>query len=510
MVPGRPLYFATAMPSSGRRAPAAGREPHGPPDEDRGQSRSPREPRRDRRASRRPRSSRSTTRTARRRSRHCGEIRPWSDLPRGDAARDDWRARGARAPGCGSSRGTITSPTLARAACAHPRARVAGREVAPVRACAGPRTRARCDGEPSLPLRIERGRRALARLGLPRRAGRATCATRATSRRGGTWRRRAPMRLVRGRETSDHHGRESGPPAAAVERRTSRVASLELGAESKPGPMPRRAPDTSWLARSARPHAGAAIVIAGEAQPPAVHALSHAMNARARQRRHDGGPTESVEVEPRSSDHVASIARARGATCARARVRCCSSCSAATRCTTRRRTWLRRSARRRSGLRVHLSLYEDETSELCHWHVPADALPRGWSDARAYGRHGVHRPAADRAALRRPRRHTRLSRSLDDAPGRTSYEIVREYWLTRGHRTRRLGAAADDGFVARRRDRRDRRRRGRWRGDAEERGIARGRAPSPEGRSRSRSARSNHRATGASRTTAGCRSCPSR
>ena len=47
--PGRPLFFATAMPLGGVGHRPAGREPRGTADQDRGQSRSPVEPRRDRR-----------------------------------------------------------------------------------------------------------------------------------------------------------------------------------------------------------------------------------------------------------------------------------------------------------------------------------------------------------------------------------------------------------------------------------------------------------------------------
>ena len=35
-------------------------------------------------------------------------------------------------------------------------------------------------------------------------------------------------------------------------------------------------------------------------------------------------------------------------------------------------------------LRVHLSLYDDETSALCHWHVPEAHFLESWSDARAF------------------------------------------------------------------------------------------------------------------------------
>ena len=35
------------------------------------------------------------------------------------------------------------------------------------------------------------------------------------------------------------------------------------------------------------------------------------------------------------------------------------------------------------GTRVHLSLYEDETSALCHWQIPEAHFLESWSDVRA-------------------------------------------------------------------------------------------------------------------------------
>ena len=55
LFPGKPLFFATAMPLSGRRHRAAGREPHGPAHQDRRQSRASGQPWRYRRVSRKPR-----------------------------------------------------------------------------------------------------------------------------------------------------------------------------------------------------------------------------------------------------------------------------------------------------------------------------------------------------------------------------------------------------------------------------------------------------------------------
>ena len=35
-------------------------------------------------------------------------------------------------------------------------------------------------------------------------------------------------------------------------------------------------------------------------------------------------------------------------------------------------------------LRIHLGLYEDETAELCHWHIPEAHFLETWSDIRAF------------------------------------------------------------------------------------------------------------------------------
>ena len=45
---------------------------------------------------------------------------------------------------------------------------------------------------------------------------------------------------------------------------------------------------------------------------------------------------------------------------------------------------VRRGAGRRSALRVHLGLYDDETAQLCHWHVPEAHYLESWGDARAF------------------------------------------------------------------------------------------------------------------------------
>ena len=38
----------------------------------------------------------------------------------------------------------------------------------------------------------------------------------------------------------------------------------------------------------------------------------------------------------------------------------------------------------KASVRVHLSLYEDETSDVCQWHLPETHYLEAWGDARAF------------------------------------------------------------------------------------------------------------------------------
>ena len=56
---------------------------------------------------------------------------------------------------------------------------------------------------------------------------------------------------------------------------------------------------------------------------------------------------------------------------------------------------------RQAKLRVHLSLYKDETSELCQWHIPQAHYLESWGDTRAYDGTVIGHSAAYRAAVSR-------------------------------------------------------------------------------------------------------------
>ena len=84
-------------------------------------------------------------------------------------------------------------------------------------------------------------------------------------------------------------------------------------------------------------------------------------------------------------------------------------------------------ALRRVPTRVHHSLFEDETSALCHWHVNATHYLEEWSDARGHdGTLTLVQPLIE--PLYQGRSVHEVVAVFSDRPERRGYEIVREYW----------------------------------------------------------------------------------
>lgn len=80
--------------------------------------------------------------------------------------------------------------------------------------------------------------------------------------------------------------------------------------------------------------------------------------------------------------------------------------------------------------RVHLGLYEDETAAQCHWHVPEAHYLEAWSDARAYdGTVTILQPLL--APLYGGKTAHELMATLAGHGERTAYETVRAHWRER-------------------------------------------------------------------------------
>jgi molybdopterin-containing oxidoreductase family iron-sulfur binding subunit len=174
-------------------------------------------------------------------------------------------------------------------------------------------------------------------------------------------------------------------------------------------------------------HPGACLVMAGDTQPPAVHALAHAMNEAL------GNVGKTVEyiapVEASPVNHLdslkelcADIDAGRVALLIVMDVNAVYTAPADL-----------EFARKLDAvpLRVHLGRHRDETAERCHWHVPEAHSLESWSDARSFdGTVTILQPliAPLYKSARSP--HEFLA-AFTARPEQTGYQIVQEYWKTR-------------------------------------------------------------------------------
>jgi molybdopterin-containing oxidoreductase family iron-sulfur binding subunit len=87
----------------------------------------------------------------------------------------------------------------------------------------------------------------------------------------------------------------------------------------------------------------------------------------------------------------------------------------------------------KARLRVHHAQYEDETSFYCHWHAPLAHELEAWSDARSFdGTATIMQPLI--APLYQGRSVHELLSILLGQPDRSGYEIVRDYWRAQHQR----------------------------------------------------------------------------
>ena len=138
-------------------------------------------------------------------------------------------------------------------------------------------------------------------------------------------------------------------------------------------------PESGQKRQKPRP-AGTTVVVAGDRQPAAVHLLAHAIN------HHLGNVGKTVfhtaPLAARPVDHAASLAELaddmdRGLVEVLVILGGNPVYNAP--------ADLRFAERmQKAPLRFHLSLYQDETSRQCHWHLPEAHYLEAWSDTRAF------------------------------------------------------------------------------------------------------------------------------
>jgi molybdopterin-containing oxidoreductase family iron-sulfur binding subunit len=178
------------------------------------------------------------------------------------------------------------------------------------------------------------------------------------------------------------------------------------------------------IARDLQAHRGAGLVVAGESQPPVVHALAHAINQTL------GNAGSTVLYVPASDlpqvDEVESL-KELTADMEAGHVDLLLILGGNPVYTAPADIGFAQ-AMGKVQTRVHVSLYEDETSELCHWQIPEAHFLEAWSDARAFdGTASIAQPMI--APLYGGRSAHEVLAAMSERPERQPRDIVRDYWL---------------------------------------------------------------------------------
>ena len=177
------------------------------------------------------------------------------------------------------------------------------------------------------------------------------------------------------------------------------------------------------LAQDLKKHQGTSLIIPGEQQSPIVHGLAHAINHKLGNINQTVSHTEPVEshpvnqldslqelIEDMKNGQVDMITIIEGNPVFDSPVDL-------------------EFSKYFSNVRqrIHMSLYADETADLCHWHIPATHYLETWSDARAYdGTVSLIQPLI--APLYDNKSPHELIQILQGKEHRSNYSIIRDHW----------------------------------------------------------------------------------
>ena len=181
-----------------------------------------------------------------------------------------------------------------------------------------------------------------------------------------------------------------------------------------------------WLeavAMDLQKHRGASLVIAGEQQPAAVHALAHAMNQALGNAGSTVVYTEPIEAQPVNQlESLRELAADMDA--GKVDVLLILGGNPVYDGPADFR-FVERMRKVRTN--IHLGVYDDETAQYCQWHIPEAHFLESWGDARAFdGTASIIQPLI--APLYHGKTAHEVLAAFSNKPEQTSYEIVREHW----------------------------------------------------------------------------------
>jgi MoCo/4Fe-4S cofactor protein with predicted Tat translocation signal len=216
---------------------------------------------------------------------------------------------------------------------------------------------------------------------------------------------------------------------------TSGLAQPLLGHEgpfgSNPPDFASYQPVPKWmeaLSKDLQAHRGSSIVIAGNEAPPAVHALAHAMNTALGNIGKTVSYTDPLEVN--SVDQRESL-RELVQDIDGGRVELLVILGGNPAYNTPSDLKLDQNRLFKTKLRVHLSSHKDETSELCHWHIPEAHYLESWGDTRSFdGTATIVQPLIE--PLYGSKNAHEVLAVFSQQYDRQAYDIVRDYWRSAG------------------------------------------------------------------------------
>ncbi len=205
----------------------------------------------------------------------------------------------------------------------------------------------------------------------------------------------------------------------------ARAVAAKLGVAGISGAAPAGAEKfVDAVAADLAAHKGRSAVMAGDAQPAAVHAIAHAINAALENANQTVTYLPTPEAVP--TDQHAAL-RELVADIDAGKVQMLVIIGESNPVLSAPADFKFAEAMGKVALRIHSGLFNDETATLSQWHVPAAHYLEAWSDARTIdGTVSIVQPLIQ--PMYGGKSAHEIVATMSDRPERAGYDIVREYW----------------------------------------------------------------------------------
>ena len=217
------------------------------------------------------------------------------------------------------------------------------------------------------------------------------------------------------------------PLAASDIEGFARQLAAAVGGAAAGQPSPGAVDTSKWVAAIARDlqaHRGRSVVVAGDYQPAAVHAAARSINEALG----NAGVTVtySAGVEAAGAGTIAELAQAMDA--GQVELLVISGVNPVFSAPADLKFGERLT---KVGLAIYHGALIDDTANLCHWNIPETHALETWGDARAYdGTVTISQPLI--APLYESRSLHEVLGAFTDKPSRRALEVIKDYW-SRAH-----------------------------------------------------------------------------